>query len=845
MLMTDEYQYDTYFLELFPINTTDLVNGIKETTFNTYLPQYSEEIIELFPKERKRFAYFSGVLDDYDLTSVFLEKKGEKYLVSPHDLSSKEFFAFGRKQKDFKVSFKKIEDLTGEQALKTIPKMMDRFLCTYLRRSLPTGFRWEGSIIYNPENDLLTEKNVCSTSPFLSNVGVFPAVSATISHYHDQTYLHVSPTTRIFSKTCLYDLLNQNEGLLDEAMKFARLDLGKKGRTAEIKEITETTADTKITLRAFGNRNFLEFARDNYPNSHIGNPKAKLAIVVPFGLSNPWIFSTEGMYPSLNFQTLNSLDSKFFKNLLGIIKARSVARLENAKDFVKSIAPISTPYGVVEIDSKPFSLKILADAPFLKNGKIDENNIEKLSEKENGAIFETPSITLRMSGRTGEFCEKTIYPFIDGRAANLNDLMKWSDLAPLEIDPEIKVGIIIDERLEKKWKGRQNDFEEALLHGVKTMRYSYRGFEETFKCRLKIVKEFTVSDFFGDEFDSIVKQISPTCFDCILLVIPRWLETPDSSKQIYIVPKEKIMQKGVPVQVIANDETRVRGSLKDKVRDPFIIFGLALNIAAKPGFRLTAFSKEFAEKIIGNSVVISYNITRIMPKLRYVEQNAPIEKLMGTTVPLVAPLFIMDNRGSRVLHWDFYLPKSEISLFSDFGTSIFEKISNDVENIIIHKDGPFRENELRVLEGFNKPHRRVIPISITQSNPLRMHNALHIGIGKEIQRGAFLKLDADNYEVATTTIQSWEAANWGWPRPIHIQFHESMSNTESIKLLYHIFGLTKMHFGSQRPTRLPVSIHYANLVSRFLRALGDEAPSFHQSFAKVFDEKGRMPLWFL
>ncbi len=843
--MIEYADYDTYQLELFRINAQDLVNGLKNLSFGLYLPQHSGKIIELFPRLYNRFGYFSGLLDDHDCVSSILEKNRESYLVSPNDLSVKEFHAFGRKEEDFRITFKKVEDLSADQAIQNVPKLMDHLLSIYLRKSLPNNMKHEGSIIFDTKNDLLTEKGIHANSALLSSVCVYPAVSASINHYNGATYLHVSPTTRIFAKASLSDLLKQEDMSLKEPIRFVRLDLGRKSRTAEIREITQITADARIASPAFGNRNFLEFARANYPESHIVDPKARLGIVIPSGLSNPWVFSTEAMYPSFNFQTLDSIDSKFFKNLLGIVKARSLTRLSNAKDFVKLVAPISTPYGVVELDETPLSLKILVNASFLNSGKIDENNFSNLSEKEDGAIFDSPSISLRMSDERGRFNEKTIYPNRDGKSANLNDLMKWADLAPLEIGSSLNIGIIIDKKLEKDWHGSNNDFERALLYGVNNVKYSYRGFEQTFKCCLRIRERFVVSDFFGGEFDEVVNKINPVDYDCILLVIPRWLETAESSKRIYMVPKEKIMQKGVPVQVIANDETRVKGSLRDKVRDPFVMFGIALNIAAKPGFRLTAFSRQMAEKVIGNSVVIGYNVTRIMPKARHMEQNAPIEELMGTTMPLVAPLFILDNRGSRVIHWNFYLPNSEVSLFSDFGEKIFGRIDSSVENIIIHKDGPFRDAELAVLSGFNKPNRRVIPISITQSNPLRMHNALHIGIGKEIQRGAFLKLDRNNYELATTTIQSWEAANWGWPRPIHVQFHESLSNLEVLKLLYHIFCLTKMHFGSQRPTRSPISIHYANMVSTFLRALGDEAPSFHQSFANVFEEKGRMPLWFL
>ncbi len=784
------------------------------------------------------------MLESGDFITAYMEKNRQAYLVSSSDLSTKQFFAFGRQESDYKVTFKKIENISAAEVLQHAPWLMDHFLYSFLRKSIPNNFRCEGSVAYDISADLLTGKEVKSTNALLSNLAVYPAVTFSINHYGEKIYIHLSPTTRILSKASIHRI-QQNADFSKDIVKYVRLDLGKISRFAEIKEITELHSDVKINSEAFGNRNFLEFARANYPDIQLNDPKAKLAIVIPSGSSNSWVFSSEAMYPSFNFQAIDALDPKFFKSLLGIIKARSVARLENARQFVTAINPLSSPCGVIEINETPFTSRILVNAPFLHSNKIDERNLERLSVSDDGAVFEAPSISLRVADSKGTFSEKTIYPGIDRKFANLNDLMKWPNLAPLEPIPEIKICLIVDKKLENQWSAEKENFKQALLKGVNNYKYSFSGFEQTFKCPIVMLNEFIVGDFFGAEFEEVVKKISPANFDCIILIIPRWLESALSSKQIYLVPKEKIMQKGVPVQVIANDPTRVKGTLKDKVRDPFVMFGLALNIAAKPGYRLTAFSKEFADKIIGNSVVMGYNITRITPKLRSLEQNSTLEERMGKTIPLVAPLFIIDNRGSRILHWNFYQPTSEVTLFSEFGDKIFNKIPNDVQRVIIHKDGPFKDNELKVLESFNTADRKVIPISITQSNALRMHNASHIGVGNEIQRGVFLKLDNRNFELATTTIQSWDATNWGWPHPIHVRIHANQEYVQNLKLLYHIFALTKMHFGSQRPTRAPISIHYANMVSTFLRALGDEAPSFHQSFEKVFNEKGRMPLWFL
>jgi hypothetical protein len=840
----EDYEHVTYLLELFQLGACEFIDWIKKQSFGVYVPEYSERVGLLLPKIRGRMNYFSLMLELDDCVATNMERNGQSSLISPHDLSTKQFYVFGRKNAEFKVTFRKADDVSFKDASKNIPRILDHFLYAGLRKSLPKGMKSEGSIVYDPSVDLLSERKIFPASPLLEDLGVHPAVSVAIDKYSDKIYLHVSPTTRLLSKRSLRDFLNYEgtEKLAREYIKYVRLALG---RTAEIREITQTTADAPIDTPAFGKRNFLQFAEDNYHNVTLNDPKAKLAVVLPFGLSNPWIFSTEAMYPSFTFRTIDAIDPRFLNSLLGIVRARSIERLENAKKFVKEMMAFTASGCVIEVCENPYSSKILVRAPFLKDGKLDETNLWKLPETENGAMFETPSISLRMSNKKGEFNEKTIYPDIDGLRANLNDLMGREDLAPLEIQPEINVAVIIDEKLAKKWQGKENDFENAVLHGVKSAKNAYRGFEQTFKCRLNIVKRFTVSDFFGDEFETVAKQISPLDYDCVLLVIPRWLETSELSKKIYVTPKEKIMQKGIPVQVITDDERRVKGSLQDKMRDPFVIFGLSLNIAAKPGSRLTAFSEEFAERIIGNSVVVGYNVTRIMPKSRRLEQAATIEELAGKTFPLVAPLFIIDNRGSRVLHWDFYQPTSEVSLFSEFGDKIFEKIKGNVDNIVVHKDGPFKEAELEDLAGFSTSGRRIIPISITHSSSPRMHNAMHVGVGSQIQRGVFLKLDQQHYELATTTIASWKAESWGWPRPILIELHGSLDYRHTLRLLYQIFGLTKMHFGSQRPTRSPISIHYANLVSTFLRALGDEAPSFHQSFARVFIEKGRMPLWFL
>jgi len=836
------FEHTKYLLEIFKLDTKNIFKYLYNTPFNIYEPIESEKIKNLFSK-RSALAYYSYNLTSKNHVNTFVKYKDQFYIISTDDISNEIINVFGKYEKKYEVSFKKINDKNFKDIENENPNVLNNFLLNGIRNLLPKNYNYEGSTIYDKTIDLISDSNIIPISPILKTLKVHPGANIYIKKYNDKYYLQVSPTTKLTSSESINEMLkNEENNIYVNNLEFVRLGIG---RNATLRNISNKKANESISREPFDGQNFIEFAKKSYPNIRFYEKNSKLAIVIPTGLTNSWIFSTEQIYPSFNFWSINNLDHNYFRKFLGVIKSRSIERLENAIEIAEKINPFILFGEVIEIDKYPHTIDILSKAQFLRYGKLNYSNIGDFPKGELGTVFESAPISLRMF-LNKEYVEKTIYPGREGFSGTLNDLMKRNSLAPLEILDEIKTIFIIDKSLERRWHGEKiiEKFKESLIEGVEDARSSYRGFRNTFKSNLNIIKTYYVEDILSDELDDIIKNISPENCDCVVLIIPRKADNPELTKLIYLTPKEKIMHKGIPVQAIVDDAIDIRRTLKMKLNNPYTMYGIALNIAAKTGSRLTSFSEEFSEKIVGNTVIIGYNITRIMPKPRYIRQDVNIEELAGKTIPLVTPLFIIDNRGSQILHWDFYRPTSEVSLFSEFGEDILKHVNNDVNRIIIHKDGKFTEEELQSIHEISND-REIIPISITHWGSIRMHNSQFIGVGSEVARGTYIKLDDMYYQLCNTTIHKWNPEAWGWPVPLTIQFHYEYDNVEKIKFLHHIFSLTKMHFGSQRPTRSPTSIHYSNLVSRFLRKLGDEAPSFHEGFKDIYNKYNRMPLWFL
>ena len=235
-------------------------------------------------------------------------------------------------------------------------------------------------------------------------------------------------------------------------------------------------------------------------------------------------------------------------------------------------------------------------------------------------------------------------------------------------------------------------------------------------------------------------------------------------------------------------------------------------------------------------MTIGYNVARIIPE----------DFKGGKTIPLSAPLVIFDNKGAYISHQDVYKLSSEVSLFEQYGDEIFKRIPSDINTVIIHKDGYLTNSELVYLEEASQRRGiETIPISFRTTTVPRVSNPQYLESDVGLKAGTVLPLSGNDYLMMTTPISRWVPERLGWPNPILITFHKAHEVQKKLRLLYHIFALTKMQTGSQRPVRLPVSIHFSNMIASFLRKVGDPTPKYLKWFVQTRLGGKYLPRWFL
>lgn len=669
---------------------------------------------------------------------------------------------------------------------------------------------------------------------FLKHLSVYRGVSLRFRKYGESIFLQAIPRAKLELDTDLDDLIHNNvlsKGIFPRFVPYVRLPTG---RFAKLLRVLNTKARDKITeSKIFGGVSFLEFAKVNYPFIQLENPDSfMVGVAVENG---PATFSLESLTSSITFYTLYTLHPDFYSNLIKVLKLESARRLDRAVEWIRRITPIQIGQTELKIGTNPieqFAVK-----------KAFETDLSNLDTMAPGGTFKPPPISLKMLVDENHYEEREIPPgYLRKYQGTVNDLFLNPELKPLHVPEKPKIIAFVQKDLKKSW--------QVLLRRLKKggERPGYRGFEQTFGTR-PVFRTRYVEDFLSEEFDNLIEELKEKEYDCAIVVIPRFLKTPEQSRRIYTETKVKIMEKGIPVQVIT-DDPRVTGSRNNtilgKSMNARTCFGISLNILVKIGAIITALAPSFADNLLPKSVVIGYNVIRVPPKdeelLKYLHSSR-------RTIPLAAPLVIFDNRGSKISHHWIYRLENEISLFEgDSGQEILSQIPEGIDNVVIHKDGPFYPIELAAMQSLFKGRKKVFPISIIRNEVPRVFNPRYRGAGFELKAGTFLALSKNKYILTTTPIANWISERLGWPCPILTVFHgkDAKNNPEiQRKLLFQIYALTKMQTGSQRATRVPISIHYSNMIARFIRKVGEPTPIYLRFFVKKLPDQKFIPKWYV
>lgn len=802
-----------YEVELFEIDKNSALEAL--TNLQAYKCEFS------FSPNAQRL--FSSDADRAYHVSTLLRMEGlESFVLNAYD--KPELIIFGRPRENYLGAFKIPDEeysitINAVEMAELRDKGVDNFpvnryqLDKALRTRITPPLSITGHIVFDSSADIGEQIPIRRSNKLLEPIAVYLGFSYYFRTLRERYFLQIMPQSRLVYTRTIADLIQSGKtnAEIESTFPYVESDGLGKGRLAEI---TELSIDDTLTEEPFNGRTFRNFANAMYPSKAIGDKNTKLARFIDGRL--PY-YPVSWLRPSLTFRSISYLSDIFYSQLISTLKTQGKNRSAASKAWARRMNPLKIGDNEVRISLVPHSVPV-------DKSHFEIEDLDKLSIRSIGHIFHAPSINLLRDGKPVE-----IFPRLSPYQGTVNDLLKHSELKPLDVPKELNVIVFVHHNLTSGWIA----IRDSLVQG----RGDYRGFKSTFGCDIKI-KEVVISDFQG-EFAERASQLPEDSYDCALIIIPRYLETSDETSRIYVSTKTAIMNRGIPVQVFTDDQKMTYGrntTLVGKAQNAFTVFGLAINILAKSGAILTSLSESATSKLLPNSMILGYNIARVVPS------NVKGVK----TIPLAAPLVIFDSRGAYISHQDVYRPRSEVSLFQDHGDKIFSNIPSDISTLVIHKDGYFSRTEIETITQLGERHGvRTVPISITTGNVPRVFNPSYFNSDVGLDAGMVLPLSDSDFLMVTTPIKSWDPSRLGWPNPIQITFHDYIDDSEQAKLLYHIFALTKMQTGSQRPTRTPISIHFSNMITRFLRKAGDPTPPYLRHFVRPREGGKYLPRWFV
>ncbi|MGA2238080.1 MAG: hypothetical protein ABSG74_02595 [Candidatus Bathyarchaeia archaeon] len=807
--------------ELFRVDLEELRNAISGFHAFVCSPYFPIKAEQLFSSDWLKFRHLARLLElegtpaipQWTETGIrllaFSKPRSDRYY--PYGLPDEEtsiYLDVSEKTADLNAPIGKDYAVTRDLLSRAVREKVHPPLCL------------DGWTIYDSSSNLtslLSEQN--QRVEILRPLQVHRGFSYQFRVFGDSLLMEILPSSRLSYEKSYSDLISDGwtPDKLIQQFPYAKI---RGNGTQRVVAITTQKVSQAISDPPYLGRSFTDLVKVMYPNYPVENQDIHLvrtASISRFSGDLGYCPSTWA-YPSLNYLSILNIDENYFSGLMGILRSYGRERLTEAQNWAARFSELKILDRVVHVDPVPIKI------PY-EQTPIEPVQFGKHESIDFGHIFAPPSITMKRYGVPTDIVQG-----VGTYEATVNDLLWHNELKPLDAPSKISVIAYVDSSLQSGWQV----LKEALTKESKT----YRGFEQIFGVKLEL-QEQIVSDFLGEEFAQRVSALPEQGYDCAVVIVPRHMRTPLESKLVYTRPKTMIMERGIPVQVLTNDPRTTfsrNATLEGKSKNNFTLFGISINILAKVGTILTAISESEASELIPDSLTIGYDVARIVPR-----------DLEGVkTVPLSAPVVIFDNRGAYISHQEVYHLRNEVALFEQHGDKVFKKIPSGVRTLILHKNGYFTREELSSIGELSKQYGiRTIPVSIRSSYVPRVVNPRHTGSDVGLKAGTVLPLSTRDYLMVTTPFRKWDISKLGYPNPILITLHASLDTSETMRVLYHIHALTKMQTGSQRATRLPVSIHFANMIARFLNRVGDPNPTYLRFFIQAKAGDKYLPRWFV
>jgi hypothetical protein len=219
----------------------------------------------------------------------------------------------------------------------------------------------------------------------------------------------------------------------------------------------------------------------------------------------------------------------------------------------------------------------------------------------------------------------------------------------------------------------------------------------------------------------------------------------------------------------------------------YILGNIVLGILAKT--ENTPFT--FAEHILGIDAIVGLDVTRRKKK-----------RGQGT-INYAAGVRIYQSNGELL---KYKLTTSQLESETIPG-NILENLlgdinKRDIEKVLIHRDGRFPQDEIRVLKEMGeKLKKKFYLVEVIKSGAPRIYSE---------KKGTWVKINENEAYLLTTS------RTQGTPIPIIVRLPEIYEDFSIEDAVISITSMTLLHWGSIKPPRLPVTTHYADKIGQFL-----------------------------
>lgn len=150
-----------------------------------------------------------------------------------------------------------------------------------------------------------------------------------------------------------------------------------------------------------------------------------------------------------------------------------------------------------------------------------------------------------------------------------------------------------------------------------------------------------------------------------------------------------------------------------------------------------------------------------------------------------------------------------------------KRYKNHIESLVVHRDGEFRENELKGIELVreelisNKAMSKdlqVVCVNIKKAVPFRLYQ-IENKRERGCEVGSYLVLDDHNVILATTGAPLLKQ---GLARPILLELVSPFDQANIAEVMRDVYKLSFMHWGSiMIKMKLPATLRYADALTPF------------------------------